>query len=249
MLGFATNEPVRRTRERLSYRIHIHLMWTRMKLDIHEGDVHDQHPYELDWTFLEHPQKLADELRQRHAITTTPIPVVAIAEAEGAVVQYVPLVSEGALTRTSSGYVLRVNEAAVPARRRYTIAHEIAHILCDRLTGTYPGTRYRAGNPSVAIQQEERFCQRFASYLLIPDPSIVEFASWEQISLVKLHAKSRELQVSTRALLWRVIEQLPYEGGALCFRIMPKPNNSADMKLRLDWDTFPKTAKSRHLPI
>ncbi len=199
---------------------------------------------DLNWEFLDRPQALADELRARHGVETIPVPVAVIAEAEGAIIQCGPLLSEGSLTRTNTGYLMRVNEAAAPVRRRFTIAHEIAHILCDRSTGTYSGTRYRAGSEGVGIREEERFCQRFASYLLIPGSSIAEFASWDQVTLVKLHAKARELQVSTRALLWRVLEQLPYEGGALCFRKMAKPNDPSDIRLRLDWATFPNTRKS-----
>jgi len=202
----------------------------------------------LDWTFLERPQQLAQEIHQRHGITSLPVPVAEIARAEGAVVKYEPLASEGALTRTKAGYVLSVNEAAVLARRRYTIAHEIGHILCDQLTGTYPGTRYRAGNQGVGIEQEERFCQRFASFLLIPDWTITDAVTWEQISIDKLRAKAKLLQVSARTLLWRVLEQLPFEGGAIYFQIMGKPNAPSDLKLRVVWSAFPKTTKSYIAP-
>ncbi len=196
-----------------------------------------------DWTFLERPQEIAEQVRRGHGITTLPVPVAAIAQAEGATIQYVPLASEGALAHTSSGYILKVNEAATSTRRRYTIAHEVGHILCDRLTGTLSGTRYRSSDNNLGIREEERFCQRFAACLLIPDESIAAFAKWEDMSIEKLQEKARELQVSSQALIWRVLERLPNEGGAICFRIMGKPNDLEDMKLRVDWNVFPKTVK------
>jgi hypothetical protein len=201
----------------------------------------------IQWDFLDCPDLLAQEVLAHHGDLSLPVPVVGIAASKGATVRYVPLASDGALTRTRSGYLIHVNYTSPLSRKRFTVAHEIGHILCDELSGTYPGTRYRSSNPPIAIQQEERFCQRFAAYLLIPDETIAEFTAWESLSIVKLQAKARELQVSAPALLWRVLERLPYEGGAILFRIMSKPTDPSDLKLRVDWDVFPNTPK-RYIP-
>lgn len=198
--------------------------------------------------FLNCAHELANEVRHRHNITTYPVPVAAIANNEGAVIKYLPMVSEGALTRTSRGYTINVNENAAASRKRYTIAHEIGHILFDRLTGTYAGTRHRGSHIPIGIEQEERFCQQFAAALLIPEDAIADFGDWKNVAIIKLYERARSLQVSAQALLWRVLEQLPYEGGALCFRFMPKPTDKADLKLRLDWGLFPNAVKKMYLP-
>jgi len=197
-----------------------------------------------DWSFLDRPKHLAAELLRSHNMLTYPVPVASIAEAEGATVIYEPLAADGVLLRENDGYLMKVNLAASPTRRRYSVAHELGHMICDKMTGTHPAVRYRAASASFGIRAEERFCQQFASYLLMPDDSIADFNAWEKVRIPELRLRARKLNVSAHAFLWRVLEQLPYEGGAICFRVMGKPNNRADIKLRLDWDVFPKTPKS-----
>ena len=44
-------------------------------------------------------------------------------------------------------------------------------------------------------------------------------------------------------MLWRVLEQVPYEGGFIWFRTMSKPTDPKELRLRLDWGVFPKSEK------
>lgn len=119
--------------------------------------------------------------------------------------------------------------------------------MWDRLTGSSVETRHRAPRPTSDIKVEERFCQRFASCLLIPDVAVSEFAEWRNVSIEQLCGVKRTLQVSTQALLWRVLEQLPFDGGALIFRRMAKPNDPTEIRMRLEWGIFPHLPKT-YLP-
>jgi len=192
-------------------------------------------------------EELASEILRRHNVSGYPIPIERIAQNEGANVQYTQILCEGTLSRTEEGYVIRVNRNSPPHRRRFTIAHELGHIVFARLNLKVANTRQCSPESFSNGREEERFCDRFAASLLIPDNAITEFTEWKEISIQRLIRKAHELKVSIKSLIWRVVEQAPYEGGALWFRMMAKPTDPKDVKLRLEWGVFPKN-KRMYLP-
>lgn len=95
-----------------------------------------------------------------------------------------------------SGFAIEVNEKHHPNRRRYTIAHEIAHfVLHNDLIGDelYDDGLYRSGLSSAV----ERQADRFAADLLMP-PHLIYNAMREHGRNVAVLA--REFQVSERAM-------------------------------------------------
>lgn len=75
--------------------------------------------------------------------------------------------TEGASTKTEYGWivVLRANDAMV--RQRFTLAHELKHILDDTLIGVGGGLYPAIGGYS-SHERTERVCHRFAGALLMP---------------------------------------------------------------------------------
>lgn len=188
-------------------------------------------------------RKLANKIHQRYDIDQYPIPIESIAQGEGAIIKYTLMLSEGSLVRNKEGYIIKVNKAFHPYRQRFTIAHEFGHLLLDQLYPKFANTHDCSTGTFINKNKEEQFCDSFASYLLIPDKAIVEFSEWNGISIQKVIRKKHELKVSLTPLVWRVLEQAPYESGFLWFRIMPKPTDQNDIKLRLDWGVFPKSER------
>ena len=79
------------------------------------------------------------------------------------------LPASGLATRTASGWVivLRADECAV--RRRFSLFHELKHVLDDPLVERlYPATRAAS-----ARERAERVCDHFAACLLMPRAWIV----------------------------------------------------------------------------
>lgn len=192
---------------------------------------------------------LASQMRHRHAPLTWPVPVGLIAQREGARVVTGPAVSDGAVSRSGDGYVIKLSLASPPRRKRYTLAHELGHIVYDRIEeARSPDPSQRTNlDPSHDARQEERFCEAFASYLLVPTEAIADLARWHGFSITGLVDRANHLQVSLQMLVWRVLEEAPYEGGALWFRRMGKPTDPSDVRLRLDWGVFPKS-DAQYLP-
>src|SRR5437868_411530 len=74
------------------------------------------------------------ELLARLGTTTVPVPVESIAKQVGALVTYEALDSDvaGILFRDETRKVIGVNSAHAVVRQRFTIAHELGHLLLHK---------------------------------------------------------------------------------------------------------------------
>ncbi len=188
-------------------------------------------------------RKAAEEIRRRHNVDRYPVPIGMIAEKEGAVIKYAPMISDGSLTRTTQGYLIKINQISHPYRQRFTMAHELGHMVLGRVMEKSASGRNCTPGRFTDEREEERWCDCFAAYLLIPDSAVAMFNDWKEISIEKLIQIAHQVEVSVGALVWRALEEAPYEGGALWFRMMAKPTDPTDIKLRLDWGVFPKSTR------
>jgi len=94
-----------------------------------------------------------------------------------------------------------LNAEDVPARRRFTLAHEVGHWVCQCLEGKGAPVMCRAEDVSESADRTlEREANVFAAELLMPEPAVR--AAWDgdaDISgFVELFAVSRE------AMHWRI---------------------------------------------
>lgn len=116
----------------------------------------------------------AERLIDKYGLVTPPVDPEAIAEAEGVEVVYVTF--NGPLNESISGYIDPMNKRIVvnrdqpPARKTFTIAHELGHHLLHRAyteSGEYQifprRNEYPNGKP-----EEEREADAFAANLLVP---------------------------------------------------------------------------------
>ncbi len=189
-------------------------------------------------------QRLANHVLEIYNVTSYPVSLSRILAGERATVEDMYGRIHGALTPTARGYTISVSRSLGPHRRRFTIAHELGHLLLGRARsrGWYLPTAIQKVVEDVPVggPAEERFCNAFASYLLIPDQALGKFTAWDQITMSSLIHAALELDVAPEPLIWRVLELLPFNGGLLMFRIRRKPNDYADIQLRLDSGRFPK---------
>jgi hypothetical protein len=146
----------------------------------------------------------AHALRERyHALfegVELPVPVEAIAEdllglhVEEAALDGV----SGLLLPTKREIVL--NAADVAPRRRFTLAHELGHWICQCLEGRTAPIYCRAEEvgPDPAAKNLEREANVFAAELLMPEPAVRR--AWQG----SLSAAAERLGVSDEAMHWRL---------------------------------------------
>ena len=91
-----------------------------------------------------------------------------------------------------------VNAEDVPARRRFTLAHEVGHWVCQCLEGKGAPVMCRAEDVSEgAGRSREREANVFAAELLMPEPALrAEFAG--------ANGLAERFGVSAEAMAWRL---------------------------------------------
>lgn len=109
-----------------------------------------------------------------------PVPVDQIADHLGAVVVYQPFDSDdisGLLYRTrGSAPIIGVNSTNTSSRRRFTIAHEIGHLILHEghqlIVERHVQVNFRDSTNNTVTAAEEIEANRFAAALLMPRPLI-----------------------------------------------------------------------------
>ena len=153
-------------------------------------------------------EKLADEYRRLLDLGGRPACALssALENQLGILVLYLDLEDGGAAAATSgpTGQAILINSSDIPWRRNYDLAHEFFHLATWTIfseTEIYD----KQGNKSLP----EQLADAFASALLLPSEKVRE--EWEsrvtdgKISYASLIEVAREFEVSTDALLWRLV--------------------------------------------
>jgi uncharacterized protein DUF955 len=151
----------------------------------------------------------AEELRQRYRAVfggdELPVPVDAIAEdLLGLSVGEEDLDVSGLLLPAERRIWLNARETREsPGRRRFTLAHELGHWICQCLEGRMAPIYCRAhevGPPNGDARQLEREANVFAAELLMPEPLVRK--TYERSG--RLEDVAECFRVSQDAMAWRL---------------------------------------------
>jgi len=74
----------------------------------------------------------------------------------------------GAITQTDYGWIIALRDEDPLVRQRFTLAHELKHVLDDEPMRLLPGGLYPAIGGYGEHERTERVCDRFAAALLMP---------------------------------------------------------------------------------
>ena len=120
-------------------------------------------------------RQLLDELR----IHTAPVPVVKIARRQATIArESLGDDVSGMLIPTKDGPVIVVNSDHSPTRQRFTIAHELGHLILHNYTTPHADRRYkvrfRDATSSEGTDVEEIEANQFAAALLMPKNLLIK---------------------------------------------------------------------------
>ncbi|MGH8579707.1 MAG: ImmA/IrrE family metallo-endopeptidase [Gammaproteobacteria bacterium] len=158
----------------------------------------------------------AETLLSRHRIAAAPIPVEEIAAAEGARVRYSPFEGElaGMLVRGHGQTVIGVNSLHHPNRQRFTIAHELGHLLLHK-DEVHIDRSFRVNRrdevSSLAVDPDEIEANRFAAELLMPYNLVMADLLECEIDLEdedEIRRLAKKYEVSLQAMTHRIINLL-----------------------------------------
>jgi len=167
---------------------------------------------ELENYNLNDEQKMAIK-KSHESLLDKPVNIVSLAKELGvAGVVRRPMSTNrvsGIIEKRDAGYFIVTNEAEPKTRRRFTIAHELAHFLLHRekIKDRMTENNFYMGGLS---NRDEVEANRLAADILMPLDKIEELFDREGTALVTLDNLSKTFDVSYSAIKVRL--GIPYDG-------------------------------------
>lgn len=124
-----------------------------------------------------------------------------------------PLIEDGRLVISGGSVRIEVASDVSPQRQRFTIGHELGHLLLTDAEDAM--IAYRARPQSA--DHVERFCDAFAAALLLPAPWTRLRAGRPPFALADLCAVASEADVSLTATFHRVVDVLDWDAMLVRF--------------------------------
>lgn len=155
----------------------------------------------------------AEKLLKSLKLFTAPVDVYAVAEKLGISVEDHEFDSDvsGVLMVRPNGAVIGVNQSHHPNRKRFTIAHEIAHFKLHReeskLFVDGKANFFRDALSSEGIDPQERSANQFAAALLMPAELVYRYYAEQQPDIYDPTDCARfaaKFRVSEQALIIRL---------------------------------------------
>lgn len=123
------------------------------------------------WSRGDSPEAAAGDLLEQLGITDPPVDVAAVARMSGIPVLFWTFEQalSGLVVDTLHGPVIGVNNEHAPNRQRFTIAHELGHVMLRHLDSFHVdlGSTSEDGNPPGYNWRHERAANDFAAALLM----------------------------------------------------------------------------------
>lgn len=153
----------------------------------------------------------ARSLLARSGVKTLPIPVESIARQLGIAVQFIPLGDEmsGMAFIKDGASVIVANAIHHPNRRRFTIAHELAHHVLHSdylMQNVHVDTAVLQRNQrsSTGTDVKEVEANAFAAELLMPQSFLRKFGKIDANDDLKIAEVARQFRVSVSAMAVRL---------------------------------------------
>jgi len=159
-------------------------------------------------------RRKAQEVLRQGKIKSAPVPVETLARLLGAAIRLEPFPGElsGMVMRRPDGTaVIGVNSIEGPTRQRFTIAHELGHLLMHRDEDVHVDERFpfafRDPKSSKAIDDKEIEANQFAAELLMPE------------SLLRKDLKDVDLDIETDDMVAKLAAKYQVSTQAMTFRL------------------------------
>lgn len=157
------------------------------------------------------------ELLERAGVREPPVPVEKIAKMLGAQVIAGDFNNEisGVLVRRNKEIIIGFAKEQAKTRQRFTIAHEIGHLLLHEAEEVHVDKEYRvklrSQKSSLAVDVDEIEANSFAAELLMPEAFIrrhVQKLSIDFDDASQVDALAKIYQVSSQAMTFRLLNLL-----------------------------------------
>lgn len=137
------------------------------------------------------------------------IDLEAIARDRQATVKYRPLTGcEARLVAGRDGAIISVNSLNRSlGRKRFSVAHELAHWLCDRHTGSFQCAKSDIGPQDAEAKSVEAHANGYASQLVLPSYLVDPWIDARPPTLELAHALAQEFSASKTAATIKLVKR------------------------------------------
>lgn len=162
-------------------------------------------------------ERAAQRLLAEQGISRPPVPVERLARDLGADIRYQAFDGDvsGLLYREGDVRIIGVNSAHSKTRQRFTVAHELGHLILHRgrplIVDKQVRVNLRDGVSSLATDREEIQANRFAAALLMP-------SEWVERLALAVVTKHRSL--SDEELVGQLADRFRVSGQAMSYRLV-----------------------------
>lgn len=160
----------------------------------------------------------AERLLWRYGITDqSHIDLDAIANDNGAEVKYRPLGGcEARLVVRGNCAIISVNSNSKAGRQRFSLAHELAHWICDRKTGSFLCANEDIGPQNAKAKSVEARANGYASQLILPTYLVEPWMQGRKISLDMASLLSKEFSSSLTAAAIKLVKRTTVPACIAC---------------------------------
>lgn len=161
-------------------------------------------------------ERLAERLLAEAGVTESPVPIERIAETKGcSIVGAILQDVSGILVRSIEGVTIGVNARHAPTRKRFTVAHELGHLLLHKGQEVRYDHHFRyslrSEASSAGTDVEEVEANFFAASILMPDSMLKRDARTAFIDMdddAAVGELARDYKVSRQAMALRLARLL-----------------------------------------
>ena len=153
-------------------------------------------------------------LLQDARVEGPPVPVERIAHMHGALIRYEPFDGDlsGLLFREQDQIVIGVNALHSKTRQRFTIAHELGHLILHSTKRIHVDRNFRVyardGRSTTATDSDEITANAFAAALLMPE------------SMLRLDLKDHVIDLENDTKVQELADQYKVSLQAMTFRLI-----------------------------
>jgi hypothetical protein len=147
------------------------------------------------------------------------IDLEAIARDRQAIVKYRPLSGcEARLVAGRDAAIISVNsQNRSLGRKRFSLAHEIAHWLCDRHTGSFQCAKSDIGPQNAEAKSVEAHANGYASQLVLPNYLVDPWVAGRVPSMDLANALAKEFSASKSASTIKLIKRSSHVAAVACY--------------------------------
>ena len=146
-----------------------------------------------------------------------------------------PISSAGMLLPNRNGYKVILNQNQSRVRQRFSLAHELGHLLFNKAGIADSVREPKRRNSLAANPAEERLCDQIAAEILMPRMAFYEDGWMEGWSLNSLRTLASKYETSIPATALRMVDLMPEESLMGVWKV------SEEGKKALQWPHAGKT--------